>query len=98
MAYDLTTKKKLWRYEHKLGTTIFCCGPNNRGVAITEGHVYMGTLDARLVASMPRPAQSCGTKKSPIPPSDTASPTHRSSSGTTSSSACPAVSTASAAT
>jgi alcohol dehydrogenase (cytochrome c) len=51
MAYDLTTKKELWRYEHKLGTTIFCCGPNNRGVAIHGGaHVYMGTLDARLVA------------------------------------------------
>jgi PQQ-dependent dehydrogenase (methanol/ethanol family) len=51
MAYDLNTKKELWRYEHKLGTTIFCCGPNNRGVAIHGGaHVYMGTLDARLVA------------------------------------------------
>ena len=51
IAYDLNTKKELWRYEHKLGTTIFCCGPNNRGVAIHGGaHVYMGTLDAHLVA------------------------------------------------
>ncbi len=51
MAYDLNTNKELWRYTHKLGTTIFCCGPNNRGVAIHGGaHVYMGTLDARLVA------------------------------------------------
>jgi PQQ-dependent dehydrogenase (methanol/ethanol family) len=51
MAYDLNTNKELWRYEHKLGTTIYCCGPNNRGVAIHGGaHVYMGTLDARLVA------------------------------------------------
>jgi alcohol dehydrogenase (cytochrome c) len=51
MAYDLNTKKQLWRYEHKLGTTIYCCGPNNRGVAIHGGaHVYMGTLDAHLVA------------------------------------------------
>jgi PQQ-dependent dehydrogenase (methanol/ethanol family) len=51
MAYDLNTKKELWRYEHKLGTTIFCCGPNNRGVAIHGGaHLYMGTLDARLVS------------------------------------------------
>jgi PQQ-dependent dehydrogenase (methanol/ethanol family) len=51
MAYDLNTKKELWRYEHKLGTTIFCCGPNNRGVAIHGGaHLYMGTLDAHLVA------------------------------------------------
>ena len=51
MAYDLNTNKELWRYDHKLGTTIFCCGPNNRGVAIHGGaHVYMGTLDAHLVA------------------------------------------------
>ncbi len=51
MAYDLNTNKELWRYEHKLGTTIFCCGPNNRGVAIHGGaHLYMGTLDAHLVA------------------------------------------------
>jgi len=51
MAYDLKTGKELWRYTHKLGTTIFCCGPNNRGVAIHGGaHVYMGTLDAHLVA------------------------------------------------
>jgi PQQ-dependent dehydrogenase (methanol/ethanol family) len=51
MAYDLNTNKELWRYEHKLGSTIACCGPNNRGVAIHGGaHVYMGTLDAHLVA------------------------------------------------
>lgn len=50
MAYDLKTRKELWRYEHKLGTTIYCCGPNNRGVAIHGPHVYMGTLDGRLVA------------------------------------------------
>ena len=31
--------------------TITCCGPNNRGVGIHGGaHVYMGTLDAHLVA------------------------------------------------
>ena len=51
MAYDLTTRKELWRYEHKLGTTIYCCGPNNRGFGIHGGaHLYMGTLDAHLVA------------------------------------------------
>ncbi len=32
IAYDLDTGKQVWRYEHKLGTTIYCCGPNNRGV------------------------------------------------------------------
>jgi PQQ-dependent dehydrogenase (methanol/ethanol family) len=50
MAVDARTGKELWRYEHKLGTNIFCCGPNNRGVAISGGTVYMLTLDARLVA------------------------------------------------
>ncbi|MBP8133672.1 MAG: PQQ-binding-like beta-propeller repeat protein [Zoogloea sp.] len=50
IAYDLSTGKQVWRYEHKLGTSIYCCGPNNRGVAIHGPHVYMGTLDSRLVA------------------------------------------------
>ena len=27
-----------------------CCGNNNRGVAIAEGKLYMGTIDAKLVA------------------------------------------------
>ena len=50
IAYDLNTGKQVWRYEHKLGTTIFCCGPNNRGMAVHGPHVYMGTLDAHLIA------------------------------------------------
>ncbi|MGH7699193.1 MAG: pyrroloquinoline quinone-dependent dehydrogenase [Gemmatimonadales bacterium] len=50
LAYDLKTGRELWRYEHKLGTTIYCCGPNNRGVAVAHGMVYMATLDAQLVA------------------------------------------------
>jgi PQQ-dependent dehydrogenase (methanol/ethanol family) len=50
IAYNLDSKKEVWRYEHKLGTTIYCCGPNNRGVAVHGPHVYMGTLDARLIA------------------------------------------------
>jgi PQQ-dependent dehydrogenase (methanol/ethanol family) len=28
----------------------FCCGPNNRGVAAYENMVYVGTLDAQLIA------------------------------------------------
>jgi len=50
IAYDLNSKKQIWRYEHKLGTTITCCGPNNRGVAVSGGSVFEGTLDARLIA------------------------------------------------
>jgi PQQ-dependent dehydrogenase (methanol/ethanol family) len=50
IAYDLRAKKQLWRQEPKIGTTIVCCGPVNRGVALAEGHVFVGTLDARLLA------------------------------------------------
>ncbi|MGB8273833.1 MAG: PQQ-binding-like beta-propeller repeat protein [Alphaproteobacteria bacterium] len=49
-ALDAKTGKLLWHHEHKLGTTIFCCGPNNRGVAVLGDNVYMGTLDAMLIA------------------------------------------------
>jgi PQQ-dependent dehydrogenase (methanol/ethanol family) len=50
MAVDARTGKELWRYEHKLGTQIYCCGPNNRGVAVADTNVYMATLDSRLVS------------------------------------------------
>ena len=50
IGYNMDLQKEVWRYEHKLGTTITCCGPNNRGVAVHGPHVYMGTLDALLVA------------------------------------------------
>jgi len=44
------TGEKIWESAIRLGTTIFCCGPNNRGVAVWQDKVYLGTLDARLVA------------------------------------------------
>jgi PQQ-dependent dehydrogenase (methanol/ethanol family) len=50
-AIDAVTGKQFWHYKHKMGpVTTFCCGPNNRGVAVSGGRVFMGTLDARLVA------------------------------------------------
>lgn len=49
-AIDIRSGKSLWRYQHNLGLTIFCCGPNNRGVAINDKYVLMMTLDAILVA------------------------------------------------
>ena len=50
-AVDLRTQKTLWRYEHKNApVSTACCGPNNRGVAIAGGNVYVATLDAQLVA------------------------------------------------
>ena len=50
-AIDATTGKEFWHYKHKMGpVATYCCGPNNRGVAVNEGVLYMGTLDSRLVA------------------------------------------------
>jgi PQQ-dependent dehydrogenase (methanol/ethanol family) len=50
-AVDAATGKQFWHYKHKMGpVTTYCCGPNNRGVAIWRDLVYMGTLDAKLVA------------------------------------------------
>ena len=50
-AIDAATGKEFWHYKHKQGpVTTYCCGPNNRGVAIMGERVYMGTLDAKLLA------------------------------------------------
>jgi len=50
-AIDARTGKEFWHYKHKQGPVMtYCCGPNNRGVAIMGDRVYMGTLDAKLVA------------------------------------------------
>jgi alcohol dehydrogenase (cytochrome c) len=50
-ALDAKTGAEIWHYKPKLGpVTTYCCGPNNRGVAVYEDKVYVGTLDAKLVA------------------------------------------------
>jgi alcohol dehydrogenase (cytochrome c) len=50
-AIDATTGQEYWHYKHKMGpVTTFCCGPNNRGVAIWRDSLFMGTLDSKLVA------------------------------------------------
>jgi PQQ-dependent dehydrogenase (methanol/ethanol family) len=50
-AIDATTGEEYWHYKHKMGPiTTYCCGPNNRGVAIEGDRLFMGTLDAKLVA------------------------------------------------
>ena len=50
-ALDAKTGKEKWHYKHKMGPiTTYCCGPNNRGVFPYGGMLYMGTLDAKLVA------------------------------------------------
>src|SRR5882757_2864600 len=50
-ALDAKTGEELWHYKHPLGpVTVYCCGPNNRGVAVYEDKVYLATLDSKLVA------------------------------------------------
>ena len=50
-AIDAATGEEFWHYKHKMDpVTTYCCGPNNRGVAISGGKLFMGTLDAKLVA------------------------------------------------
>jgi glucose dehydrogenase len=51
VAVDAKSGKELWRYEHVRRTDWkMCCGPQNRGVAVSDGKVFIGTVDARLVA------------------------------------------------
>ncbi len=50
-AINAATGEELWHYKHKMGPiTTYCCGPNNRGVAIAGNRLFMGTLDAKLLA------------------------------------------------
>jgi len=50
VALDARNGRELWRYEHKRRTDKMCCGPANRGVAVAYGKVFVGTVDARLIA------------------------------------------------
>ena len=50
-ALDIRTGRPLWKYRRVLGENIrVCCGQVNRGVAVLGDMVYVGTVDAHLVA------------------------------------------------
>ena len=51
-AVSIDTGEILWQYAAHLdgNITSVCCGWNNKGVAISEDHVYVGQLDGQLVA------------------------------------------------
>ena len=50
-ALNAQTGEELWHYKQPLGPiTTYCCGPNNRGVAVYEDKVYLATLDSKMVA------------------------------------------------
>ena len=51
IALDARTGQQYWRYNHDLPEDLnFCCGRNNRGVAVLGDRLFMSTLDAHLVA------------------------------------------------
>ena len=51
VALDAQSGKLLWRYAHQRRKDWkLCCGPANRGVAVSDGKVFVGTVDARLIA------------------------------------------------
>ena len=52
-ALDARTGQKKWSYDPKIGKDVervYCCGSNNRGVALWGELVFVGTMDARLIA------------------------------------------------
>jgi quinohemoprotein ethanol dehydrogenase len=53
LAFDAVTGAKKWTYDPQVPRGIarlFCCDVVNRGVAVADGKVFVGTLDGRLVA------------------------------------------------
>jgi len=51
LAVDAKTGRVFWQYRYTVSPEArVCCGANNRGVAILGDTLYMGTLDAHLVA------------------------------------------------
>ena len=52
-AFDAKTGQAKWTYDPKVPRErayFFCCDVVNRGVALHNGKVYVGTLDGRLIA------------------------------------------------
>ena len=50
-ALDARTGRPLWMYQHQLpGDIRPCCGRVNRGLAILGDKVFLGTLDAHVIA------------------------------------------------
>jgi len=51
LALDASTGSQFWTYEHTLPEKLsLCCGRQNRGVAILGETLFLGTLDAKLIA------------------------------------------------
>ena len=56
-AIDAVTGEEFWHYKHKMGPiTTYCCGPNNRGVAIEGDRCSWARSTPSWSRSMRRPA------------------------------------------
>ena len=52
-AYNAKTGDRLWKFDPEVDRArgvAACCDVVNRGVAIWEGMIYVGTIDGRLIA------------------------------------------------
>ena len=52
-ALDAATGELIWQFDPQISKewdVKSCCGVQNRGVAVWEGRVYVGTIDGRLIA------------------------------------------------
>jgi quinohemoprotein ethanol dehydrogenase len=79
-ALDAATGRQLWSYDPKVpgpDGARACCDVVNRGVAVDRGKVYVGTIDARLIAldaKTGRPIWSVATGENGQPYSITGAP------------------------
>ena len=101
-AYNAATGEPLWEYDPQVpgGWAVnACCDVVNRGVAVWEGKVFVGTLDGRLDRARCGHGQAgLGRQHRSIGPSRTRSPARRAWSKATCSSAMAAPNSACAAT
>jgi len=52
-ALNAVTGEKLWHYDPQIDKKVAvkgCCGPVNRGLAYSDGKVFIGAFDGRLIA------------------------------------------------
>ncbi len=78
-AFDARTGKQLWQYNPKVPgewAVKVCCGLANRGIAAWNGKIYLGTLDARLIAIDAKTGKEAWSVLT-IDPEQVDSPTHR---------------------
>ncbi len=50
IALDAASGQEIWRYQHQLKNRNFCCGPANRGPALSGNKIFTVTIDGRLIA------------------------------------------------